>query len=286
MPPFVAAAARRWPCLGGAALLLLAAPAVGQEPPAPDPAFTSDLLADVADDTPLAPAWLNRQERLAYDLLVLHARKMPSAALRKAARRDLTFAHLFGPDRAKYRGQVVHVEGQLRWLLRSDPPESVREFGEPITDLYEGWVHLNHYGGVFVCVLFTELQPGLKPAEVLNVPVAFDAYFFKRISYETRETPKTTRLAPLLIGRTITPRPEPADAGTLWAVPGAVLAGTLGLAGGAIGAGLAVAWWFRREDRKVRARLRLARPAAFADAEPPPLNDASEQRWNGSPNGH
>jgi hypothetical protein len=243
-------------------LLLLAA---GQ-PSAPDPAFTSELLADVADDTPLAPAWLNRNERLAYDLLFLHAQRRPQEVLHRTARRDLTFAHLFGPDRSAYRGQLVHLEGRLRWLIRSDPPASIKDPDQGVTDLYEGWVHQDHYGGVLFCVVCSELPPGLTPAEEMDRPVTCDAYFFKRLKYETRETPKTDRLAPLLIGRTITPLPEPASNGpALWALPGAVLAGTVGLVGAAVGAGLALAWWFRYDDRKVRARLQKAR-STFRDA--------------------
>jgi hypothetical protein len=46
------------------------------------------------------------------------------------------------------------------------------------------------------------------------------------------------------------------------------------LAGGAVGVGLAVAWWFRHNDRKVRDRLRRARPtpaAAPPAADGPPF---------------
>jgi hypothetical protein len=282
MPPVLAAAARRGPLLGLAALLLLAArPSFGQTP-LPDPAFTSELLDEVADDTPLPPTWLNRKERLAYDLLFLHAQRVPQDVLHRAARHDLTYAHLFGPQRARYRGQLVHLEGRLRWLIRSDPPESVQGLGDQITDLYEAWVQIDHYGGVLFCVVCGSLPPDLKPAEQMDRRVACDAYFFKRLRYETRESPKTERLAPLLIGKTIVPLPPPAEAASaVWAVPGAVLAGTLGLAGVALTAGLAVAWWFRREDRKVRARLRQARPETFAaepsfDFDAPPFASPSD----------
>src|SRR5690349_13420150 len=44
--PVLAATARRGPLLGLAALLLVAGPSFGQTP-APDPAFTSELLDDV-----------------------------------------------------------------------------------------------------------------------------------------------------------------------------------------------------------------------------------------------
>jgi hypothetical protein len=38
------------------------------------------------------------------------------------------------------------------------------------------------------------------------------------------------------------------------------LAGTFGLIGLTVAAGLAVVWWFRRADRRVRARLGQVRP--------------------------
>src|SRR5439155_7593130 len=117
--------------------------AAAADGPAVDPKFTSEALRFVEDDAPVRGAEQNRDEALAYDLLFLHAHRMPTDLLRMAARRDLTFAHLFGPERAKYRGELVHVEGRLRLLRRYDPPESLPEEVEKITDLYEGWVFID-----------------------------------------------------------------------------------------------------------------------------------------------
>src|SRR5439155_6764154 len=109
------------------------------------------------------------------------------------------------------------------------------------------------------CVVVSELPGGLKPAEKLDLPVECDGYFFKRYLYGARDG---RRLAPLLIGKSITPISEPAGAATsnvVWAVPGAVLAATFGFIGLTLAAGVAVVWWFRREDRRVRSRLRHIR---------------------------
>jgi hypothetical protein len=243
----------------------------------PDPKFTSETLASVEDDAPVRNAAQNRDEALAYDLLVLHARQMPADVLRRAARRDLTFAHLFGPERAKYRGELVHVEGRLRLLRRYDPPDTLRDGAWHISDLYEGWVFIEDYGKNPYCVVVTELPGGLKPAEKLDLPVAVDAYFFKRYLYGARDG---RRLSPLLIGRTITPLAEPAGqtgGNVVWAVPGAVLAATFGVIGLTAAAGIAVVWWFRRQDGWVRARLQRAHPdpADFAvePADDRPLFD-------------
>ncbi len=239
---------------------LLAASLPGGVRAQPDPTFPPELLAEVADDAPLPALWLNRAEVLAFDKLVLHTREIPLGVQHRAARRDLTFAILFGPDRVKYRGQLVHIEGRLRLLRKLELPSTLQGMMEGLNELYEGWI-LDLPSGGFYCVVCSELPPGLKPAEEIDRPVTADAYFFKRYEYETRERAaqggQVRRLAPLLIGRTITPRAAEAAGTGVWAIPGAVLAGTLALVGLSVAVGLGVAWWLRREDRKVRARLQL-----------------------------
>src|SRR5436190_17089915 len=102
------------------AVLGVCGPAYGQ--PATDLTFKSELLDSVADDAPLPALWLNREEVLAFDRLVLHARQITADILRGAARRDRTFANLYGPERAKYRGELIHLDGRLRLLRRLDLP--------------------------------------------------------------------------------------------------------------------------------------------------------------------
>ena len=208
---------------------------------------------------PGANAAQNHDEALAYDRLVLHARQMPADVLAKAARRDLTFAHLFGADRAKYRGDLVRVEGRLRLLRRMDAPDTLRDGTGGVPKLYEAWVFTEDASKNPYCVVVSELPGGLKPAEKLDLPVECDAYFFKRYLYGARDG---RRLAPLLIGRTVTPVPEPAGTGAnvVWSVPGAVLGATFAVIGLTAAAGAAVVWWFRRQDRQIRARLRQTFP--------------------------
>jgi hypothetical protein len=75
---------------------------------------------------------------------------------------------------------------------------------------------------------------------------------------------KVHRLAPLFVARTVQARPaEPAVSPNRWAVPGAVVGGTILLIAAAVGAWLAVSWWLRREDAQVRARLKQLRPGVF-----------------------
>jgi hypothetical protein len=257
----------------GLALILIAGVGVGgrasAQPPAtkPNPLFKSELLDSIADDAPLPALWLNREEVLAFDRLILHARQMSPDVLRRAARRDRTFANLYGPERGKYRGELIHLDGRLRLLRRLDLPETLQGFGEGLDALFESWV-VDPSADAFYCVVVSELPPNLTPAEAMDRPVECDAYFFKRYRYETRERDpqggNVHRLAPLLIGRTIQPKADPAGGASLWAVPGAVLIGTLGLVGLSLTVAMAVVWWFRREDRQVRARLQQARPQTFA----------------------
>ena len=275
-----------------AALVLLVAATLGTgrqvygEPPGtattasqPDPTFRSELLNNIADDMPLPPLWLNREELLAYDKVVLLAREMPADVLRRAARRDVTFADLFGEERGKYRGQLVHIEGRLKLLRRLDLPSTLEGMADGLNELYEGWI-LDRPSEAHYCVVVSELPPDLKPAEEMDRPVECNAYFFKRYAYETRERTEgggyVRRLAPLLIGRTILPKAQPPAGASLWALPAGVLAGTIGLVALGLGVGVAVVWWFRREDRRIRARLRQARPGATAeraDADLPWLAD-------------
>ena len=112
---------------------------------------------------------------------------------------------------------------------------------------------------------------GLTPAEDLDRWVSCDAYFFKLYRYEAADA---WRRAPLLIGRTVAPRaggaPEPAS---VWAVPGAVVPLTLGLVGLGVAVAAGVAWWFRREDRRARERLRQIRPETPTELTLPASDD-------------
>src|SRR5215207_2336535 len=92
-------------------------PPVAHPPGSPDPTFKSDLLSRVVDgETTLPARWQNHEEVLAYERLVLHARQFPPDALTNAARRDLQLQLLLGPDKARYRGALVHLSGSLRMV--------------------------------------------------------------------------------------------------------------------------------------------------------------------------
>jgi hypothetical protein len=247
-----------------------------------DPGFKTDLLDRVVDGEGMLPArWQNREEVLAYEKLVLHARQFPVAVLSKAARRDLRLPMLLGPDKARYRGNLVHLEGSLRLLEPMELSAGLTGMAEGLTNVYRGWIALDGYkddlGPVLCAVDFTELPPGLTPVNAVDRHVGVDGYFFKVMKYDTRELApggvsdrapegRVARLAPLFVARTVQPLAVAAESsGSLWEVPAAVVVGVVLLVAASAGAWIAVSWWLRREDARVRARLQQMRPAAFTE---------------------
>ncbi|TMQ32710.1 MAG: hypothetical protein E6K70_17050 [Planctomycetota bacterium] len=223
-----------------------------------------DLLLGVEDRAPVRNADENYDEFQAYNLLLVRAHKTAAGAFAKGARRDLTFAHLF-EEPAKYRGQIVHIEGLLRRLRKFDAARLAAKEGVPA--LYEGWVFDAEYGYNPYCVIVTELPKSIQIGEKLDRHVSFDGYFFKRYRYKAGDG---VRDAPLLIGRTLTPsasqgtaanaRAPWLDSSTPW-----VLIAFLAILLVTAGFGIALTLWFKRGDKQVRARLDAARDAAFVE---------------------
>jgi hypothetical protein len=248
-----------------------------------DPTFKSDLLSRVVDGETILPArWQNREEVLAYEDLVLHARRLPTDVIARAARRDVPLPLLLGPDKSRFRGQIVRLTGSLRMLQEMAPSQGLVGMAEGLDHVYRGWLALDGYkddlGPVLCAVDFTELPAGLKPNATTDRRATVDGFFFKVIKYDTREpTPggvtdkspdgKVYRLAPLFIARTVQPGAVSAStsAESLWTVPAEVIGGTIVLFAAAVGAWFVVSWWMKREDARVRARLRELRPGAFGD---------------------
>jgi hypothetical protein len=223
-----------------------------------------DLLLGVEDRAPVRNVDENYDEFQAYNLLLVRAHKTAAGAFAKGARRDLTFAHLF-EEPAKYRGQIVHIEGLLRRLRKFDAARLAAKEGVPA--LYEGWVFDAEYGYNPYCVIVTELPKSIQIGEKLDRHVSFDGYFFKRYRYKAADG---VRDAPLLIGRTLTPsasqgsaanaRAPWLDSSTPW-----LLIAFLAILLVTAGFGIALTLWFKRGDKKVRTRLDAARDAAFVE---------------------
>jgi len=226
------------------------------------PTIEREMLGGVEDHAPVRSADENMYESRAYDYLLIEAHNASAKALAKHARRDLTFTHLW-EEPAKYRGQLIHIEGRLRRLQRFDASRFAAKQGIPT--LYEGWIFEDAYLANPYCVVVTEVPASIKPGEKLEHRVAFDAYFFKRYRSEAGDG---KREAPLLIGHgliDLPPAPVPADTSLAeHLVPAflTVLAATVLLA-------LGLSWWFLRGDRQVRARLSKSRQATFVDPSAP-----------------
>jgi hypothetical protein len=237
-------------------------------------------LEHIEDDHPVMSLKDNEDEYNAYNYFVEFAKKQPLDALAQNARKELTFRRLFEPGRAQYRGEIVHVQGRLKRLNWIDANQALKNDG--IKALYEGWIFDEAFMSNPTCVVFTELPPGLEPAEDMNAWVSFDGYFFKRYAYKAADG---WRMAPLVIGRSIvvTKQPVADSSGTLkaysvWLVPlGLVLAVLM------IGTALLLGKFFRRGDQLVHARVaNIKKSNPFDDGAPPP-EDLPPTRLPGDP---
>jgi hypothetical protein len=257
-------------------------PQVFRDEPELVPPLRGDLLGHIPDSTGLPvlpdkmPGEKDKARERAY-LLQLDEWEAYCDAVVKAAhtstrifagndRRDVTYAHLFNEPR-KYRGQVVHFEGQLHRVRRFDPPLIVAQAG--VKNLYEGWMFSKLYGVNPVCMIFTELPPGVSVAEQMQVEVSFDGYFFKKYRYKAADSkPGTAREVPLVIGHGPVVEQQAAataPAASVWS--GSLLIILLVLVLGTFGLAVGLHWWFRRGDSQVRRRVADARLAQAAPAE-------------------
>ncbi|OAI39749.1 hypothetical protein AYO40_05510 [Planctomycetaceae bacterium SCGC AG-212-D15] len=225
------------------------------------------VLSYAADPSPSS-------EALAHANVLAIAHKQSQEAIFKGARRDVTRAHMMNQCE-KYRGEVVHVEGTLARIRRFDPTTFGREAG--ITDEYEAWVFdSKQYGANPICLYVTEVPSEIKEkiergeAERLLLPVKFDGYFFKRYRYKTGERNNNKdvwRDAPLLIGKTIVfPPPAPAEEQT--EITKGMMMLFLGVLLGTMSLALGVAFFYRRGDQAIRARVAGASALSFGEPAP------------------
>lgn len=222
-----------------------------------------DLGAWIIEDrTPVANWQQNSAEATAYVYVLVKAHRSSLESLTQAARRDLTRIHLF-EESEKYRGEIVHANGQMLRVRRFDPPALA--VNEGVRDLYEGWLFDEaSYGAHPICVVFTTLPDGLTVGERMRVPAQFDGYFFKRYRYQAA---KGWREAPLLIGRQpIVMKPQAPDEEEM--SQGTMLVMLfLGLLAGTLCLALGLAFWYHCGDRQIRSRLDAARMRQFVEPQ-------------------
>jgi hypothetical protein len=214
-----------------------------------------DLLKAVRDVRAISGRPGNGLELEAFLQTVIQAHETSAAAFQRAARRDLAFADLFR-DPAAYRGEVVHVEGRLRLLQKSEAPAMLKLVD--VHNLYYGWVFDDLSGGNPYCVIVTEPPADITLNQRINQPVTFDGYFYMKRRYKAEDSkkPNEYREAPLLIGHSLIVSPvESAAADTSTAWPKGMLWSFLGLAAGVMLFVVGLGYWFRWNDARVRRRV-------------------------------
>jgi hypothetical protein len=235
-------------------------PPVIPPPPPGATALNKSVLKKIEDDAPVRNKFENREEALSYDYIVNFARRVPDASFRANAQKDLTFAHLLGPEAYKYRGDVVQIEGRLKRVRDIKPTAGLEADG--VKHLYEGWVFSELHREHAWCVLFTELPADIPVAEELDRPVSFAGYFYKVYKYPT---PDGARRSPLLVGRTIAAIAQATNPPSVWELSGRSIPLLIASIVSGIAALVGLAWWFRRSDRATRTAIERARAFVGGD---------------------
>src|SRR5262249_15461671 len=96
----------------------------------------------------------------AYCEAVLKSSLVSLDAFANSAQRGVTFADVFN-DPVKWRGKVVHYEGDIHRIRRFDAPLMLQAKG--IKDLYECWLFRKEYGPNPVCLVCSELPHDVAP---------------------------------------------------------------------------------------------------------------------------
>jgi hypothetical protein len=244
-----------------------------------DPNFVRRIpkedLETIEDRTPI-PSDAGDREQMVYFDMIIYANRTAPAALDKAARRDDDLWAKVFHEPSKYRGEVLHFEGRLKKLRRFEPQAMAVQGGA--RDYYEGYLSVGAWQDDPVFFICTELPPDLKPGDNLDVPVGFSGYFYKIFRYTAADSKETRkdRLAPLLIGHTITPLGAPAVAAedsdeggwSIWLGPM-----VFGLIAVCLAFFLTLGYWLRGADRRVQKRISAVRHGEFI----PPPEDALDE---------
>jgi hypothetical protein len=212
----------------------------------------------IKDDARIAKGDDGWEEAVAWNRVLLHARRFSLEELEASARGDLKFPDLFEPIRRDYKLQLVKFEGRLIMLRKMEPSRKLLAAG--LDTAYEGWlVPVDEPRGNPICIVFTDPPPDVEPVGRVNKWVSFAGYSFKLMRYDSGERDKddpkkhVVKKAPLLLGRGVIARPDPdAPTAVSWtAFVQITVAVILALSGTALGLTL----WFRRGDRRARQEI-------------------------------
>lgn len=250
--------------------------------PVPNP----DVLDDAIDRRPFLTENvanpnnpLHDKERADADAryhLIDLARRASLEDLAADGRKDIRYTELMAKP-WEYRGEVIHVEGDL---ISMQPMELLRKV-DGLTHVYQAILEVPATKQVYL-ILFTELPPNFPPErrwpDLYLRDVRFNGYFLKTMPPPTARRAKGKaegHFLPVVIGKSVELPPGSQREGwrtVLWTVA-AVLGGVV-LVGGAI------FWFTRRSDRRylekmaeVRRRASLApeAEAGLANEDQPPF---------------
>jgi hypothetical protein len=203
----------------------------------------------------------NWEEVVAWNRVMLHARRFSPEDLEKYANGDLKFHMLFDEARRDYKLDLVKFEGRLIKLDKTKASEKLLEAG--VEFIYEGWiVPKDEPSGNPICVVFTDPPDGIEPTGRVNKWVSFAGYSFKLLKYTSGErnakdpNKYDDKLAPLLLGRAVIERPDPDGRSVSW---GDFFTGSVAIITLVLGFAVGVAWWFRRGDRKAKQEIQAHR---------------------------
>ena len=262
----------------------------------------------VADDEPLAkivttdldPSWLEAakhpqtgllsrnirpEEAAGYFAILNHARQLPQAELKAAAKtfqqerlavvkRDPAFRFYFREPNAEfptfvdlhrnpaaYHGQLVTFRGHLRRLVSYPAGENPHGFKQ----LHEAWLYVDGAQQNPVVVVCSEVPENIPTGtDILVDLVSATGYFFKRYGYEDRAG--QPRFAPLILATRLewSPPRKRSDVFSSERLFGMTLLVA------AVGAAM---WWrHARQCRRTRTLANKAEnPFAGGDAERPPI---------------
>lgn len=174
-----------------------------------------DWFRQIQEGTTLLVDQKGGIEYPAFSYVLAKTRRFPLEVFARYSRRDVPWYRLFKP--LPPRGtlsndtlrELIHIEGRLERVKKIPPTQILR--AEQIQEIYEGWLYPpgNFFDPIYI--LFTE-NPNRFDENTKDVWVAFDAYFFKRMSFapDSEATKHRTiwRMAPLLMARTYTVLPE------------------------------------------------------------------------------
>lgn len=197
------------------------------------------------------------EELKAYEYTIEFVANKSPELLRKYSDKKVPWGNLYGDIRHDYLRELLHFEGKLIFLAPFKATPNLQK-QEGLQTLYEAWLYPKG-SPELVCLVVKEIPPGIEPGEDLNVWVAFDAYYFKFMRYESRQEKAKDaqgggkhqwRQAPLFIGRGFT-KVELQEVETSF-FSGGMFYGVAGALLVLIAVGAALSMWFRRGDRAIK----------------------------------